>query len=135
MLALTLIPLPLMAAFGFEWQTIFVGCAVMLLIIFLTVYSSIRSHSTFPDPEQPLISIQGWLTDQEIGLLHNIGQSRSGWHDFRQIGFNDSCIWLLTHSGKDRFILLQRRFFADDFQWQTALGLVRGQMQQSGHRG
>ena len=133
MLALTLIPLPAMTALAFEWQTIFIACAVILLIAFLTVYSSIRSRSTFPDPEQPLISIQGWLTEQEIGLLHNVGQSRSGWHDFRQVGFNDTCIWLLTHSGKNRFILLQRRFFADDFQWQAAIELARSQIQQSDH--
>jgi len=133
-LVLTLIPLPLMAALAFEWQTIFITCTAILLIIFFTVYSTIQSGA-FPDPEQPLIAIQGWLTEQEVVLLHNIGQSRSGWQDFRQVGLNDVCIWMLAHGAKNRFVLLQRRFFADDFQWQTAVGIARGQIQQSDHRG
>ena len=135
MLVLTLIPMPLMAVLAFEWQTIFIACAAILLVIFLTVYSTIRSNSVFPDPEQPLIAIQGWLTRQEIGLLHNIGQSRSGWHDFRQVGINHACIWLLAHGGRNNFVLLPRRFFANDFQWQTALEIAGGQIQQSDHQG
>ena len=134
MVALTLIPLPLMAAFGFDWQTTFIACTVILSVVFLTVYTTFRSGGAFPDPEQPLIAIQGWITEQEVALLHNIGQSRSGWRDFRQVGFNDTCIWLLAHGGKNRFVLLQRRFFADDFQWQTAVSLAHSQIQQSAHQ-
>ena len=135
MLVLTLIPMPLMAVLAFEWQTIFIACAAILLVIFLTVYTTIRSNGAFPDPEQHLIAIQGWITEGEIGLLHNIGQSRSGWHDFRQVGLNHACIWLLAHGGRNNFILLPRRFFADDFQWQAAVGIARGQIQQSDHHG
>ena len=135
MLVLTLIPLPIMAALEFDWLTIFIACAVILLVVLLTVYNTVRSSGAFPDPEQPLIAIQGWLTEQEITLLHNIGQSRSEWNDFGQVGFNDACIWLLAHGGKNRFVLLQRRFFADDFQWQTAIEFARRQIQQNDHHG
>ena len=136
MLVLMLVPmLPLLVVPALEWQTIVIACAATLLVIFLTVYSTIRSNGVPPDPEQPLIAIQGWLTEHEIGLLHNIGQSRSGWHDFRQVGINHACIWLLAHGRRNNFVLLPRRFFADDFQWQAAVGIARGQIQQSDHHG
>ena len=107
-------------AFIFSLQVTLVAAASILIVSCLTIYK-IRSAAHSTDPDLPLIAIQGWLNGQEIALLHNIGQSRSGWHDFRSVGFNEECIWLHVYGGQNRFVLLPRRFFANEAQWQWQL--------------
>ena len=90
----------------------------------LAVTYILKSVFATNNPETPLIAIQGWLDEREIALLHNIGQSLAGWDDFKSVGVNDACIWLEPYGGRNRFVLLPRRFFASDAQWEAAAGFA-----------
>ena len=125
MLVTAAVSLPLVALLLSWAATLMVIGAFFLLGVF--VVSKLRSASKARESDLPLISIQGWLTEQEIALLHNVGQSRSGWQDFQSVGFNDACIWLQTYGGKNRFILLPRRLFSDDVLWQAAVDIAASQ--------
>ena len=103
-----------------DWLMMPLIGGALFLYDLLAVINILRSFLTSTDPEVPLIAIQGWLDEQQIALLHNVGQSLAGWKDFKSIGVNEACIWLEPYGGKNRFVLLPRRFFADDTQWQTA---------------
>jgi len=122
LLIVSAIVLPVIAFVGSLMWMLIVAIALFLLR-FLSILNS-RSSLNSIDPELDLISIQGWLSEHEVALLHNVGQSRSGWQEFRSLGFNEACIWLQTYGGEDRFVLLPRRFFGDETQWQAAVDIV-----------
>ena len=122
LLLLVVVVLPVIGL-AFNLTAMLVTAISIFIVCFLTI-RKIRSASNSNDPELPLITIQGWLSRQEIALLHNIGQSRSAWQDFRTVGVNEACIWLQAYSGQNSFILLPRRFFTDDVQWQTAVEIA-----------
>ena len=105
---------------GSSWGITMVVGGVIFLYDLIAASNILRSFLNSSKPEVPLIAIQGWLNEQEIALLHNIGQSRAGWMDFKSVGVNDACIWLEPYGGRNRFVLMPRRFFAGDTQWQTA---------------
>lgn len=109
--------------FSFGWEArIFIGMFILLFngFTFARIF-----RSTPSDPEHTLLAIKGWMNEHEIGLLSNVGQGKLRWQDFYAVHANDACIWLQTYGAKDRFVLLQRRFFADDVQWQAALEMAR----------
>ena len=106
--------------FGGNWGLALGLGGVIFLYDLLAVINLSRSFFSSDDPEIPLITLQGWLDEKQVALLHNIGQSLTGWKDFKSVGVNDACIWLEPYGGRNRFVLLPRRFFANDNQWETA---------------
>ena len=109
----------LMFALTHEWKSfLFVGGVIALYN--LLVIRHLQSNSSSYDPELPLVATQGWLNSEEIALLHNVGQSRTGWQEFKSLGTNEACIWLECYGVKNGFVVLPRRFFANDAQWRAA---------------
>ena len=117
--AVNLVLLPVVFL-GNDWGLMIGLGGVIFLYDLFAVTNILRSLFYAGDSELPLIAIQGWLDEQEIALLHNIGQSLTGWQDFKSVGVNDACIWLEPYGGKNRFVLLPRRFFDSETQWEAA---------------
>ena len=112
------------AFYSLNWLAAAIIGTVVFVYDLLAVVNLRRSFATYNAPEVPLIAIQGWLDERQIALLHNIGQSLAGWKDFKAIGVTEVCIWLEPYGGKNRFVILPRRFFANDTQWQTAIQIA-----------
>ena len=115
------------AFFIMHWLvTLIVGC-VMLTSVIATI-KNIRSSSKSIDAGTALLAVAGWLNEKEIVMLHNIGQSREGWKDFKTIGVNDDFIWLEPYGVINQLVLLPKRIFVDDAQWQTAMNIAESHL-------
>ncbi|WP_153556225.1 hypothetical protein [Roseimaritima sediminicola] len=84
-----------------------------------------RTLRPFSDPEQPLMHISGWLDARRLTLLNNIEQSSTDWSRFHGFGHTENILWLRFDRDSDLFILLPKRFFASDEQWEQAVEQMR----------
>ena len=107
------------AIFMFDLIELLLLTGAFCVLFYLTI-QNIRTTSKFFETDAPVLAFQGWLNEREVALLDNFGQSRCGWEGFRTVGLNDACIWLQVYAPENSYVVLPRRFFADDTQWRTA---------------
>lgn len=85
-------------------------------------YRTVRPLSA---PQQPLMVINGWLDEEGLTLLNDIEQSVTRWSQFSEYAVREPTAWLRFDSGSDLFLLLHRRFFKSESDWQAAQQLLQ----------
>ncbi|QEG42423.1 hypothetical protein [Roseimaritima ulvae] len=88
----------------------------------LVFYRTWRPRSV---AQQPLMLISGWLDEDGLTLLNDIEQSVTRWTQFSECEISDSKVWLRFDSGSDLLLLLHRRFFDSDADWQATQQLLQ----------